>query len=98
MLTGLRSAYQTMIDNLKAKVPGSSEKQFNMARALDEEKALNCLRDKLRDEEIARIERCRLTEEEYAASTLYLDAVSELERMGDYLINISQAMEQAKAL
>ena len=98
MLTGLRSAYQTKIDNLKAKVPGSSEKQFNMARALDEEKALNCLRDKLRDEEIARIERCRLTEEEYAASTLYLDAVSELERMGDYLINISQAMEQAKVL
>ena len=36
-----------------------------------------------------------LTEEEYAFSTLYLDVVAELERMGDYIINISEALDTA---
>ncbi|MGM9787809.1 MAG: Na/Pi cotransporter family protein [Candidatus Cryptobacteroides sp.] len=93
MLSALENAYQTMTSNLKAIEESSDSKQFSISRALDDEIAINKLRDRLRDEEYSRIEHSKLTEEEYSFSTLYLDAVAELERMGDYLINISQAID-----
>ena len=95
MLTALRSAYQTMISNLNSISGASDDARFDLNRAIDDEKAINCLRDRLRDEEFSRIERLDLTEEEYAFSTLYLDVVAELERMGDYIINISEALDTA---
>lgn len=95
MLTALRSAYQTMIGNINSMNSSSDSSRPDLNRANDDEKAINCLRDRLRDEEFSRIERCDLTEEEYAFSTLYLDTVAELERMGDYIINISEALDTA---
>ena len=95
MLTALRSAYQTMISNLNSISGSNDDARFDLNRAIDDEKAINCLRDRLRDEEFSRIERLDLTEEEYAFSTLYLDVVAELERMGDYIINISEALDTA---
>ena len=82
-----------MNSNLKAIEKSADSKQFNLAKAVEDEIAINRLRDRLRDEEYSRIEHSKLTEEEYSSSTLYLDAVAELERMGDYLINISQALD-----
>ena len=93
MLAALENAYQTMNSNLKAIEKSADSKQFNLAKAVEDEIAINRLRDRLRDEEYSRIEHSKLTEEEYSSSTLYLDAVAELERMGDYLINISQALD-----
>ena len=95
MLTALRSAYQTMVSNLNSMSSSNDALRCDLNRALDDEKAINCLRDRLRDEEFSRIERCDLTEEEYSFSTLYLDTVAELERMGDYIINISEALDTA---
>lgn len=91
MLQALGCAYDTMISNLRA-VTQSDNESFDGRQALEDEMAINALRDRLRDEEFARIEEGQT---DYAASTLYLDIVAELERMGDYIINISQAMEKA---
>ncbi|MGN1226869.1 MAG: Na/Pi cotransporter family protein, partial [Candidatus Cryptobacteroides sp.] len=80
MLSALENAYQTMTSNLKAVEESSDSKQFSISRALDDEIVINKLRDRLRDAEYSRIEHSKLTEEEYSFSTLYLDAVAELER------------------
>lgn len=89
MLQALGCAYDTMIANLRT-ITDSSERYFDGDQALKDEIAINTLRDRLRDEEFTRIEE---GQKDYAASTLYLDTIAELERMGDYIINISQALE-----
>lgn len=90
MLQALGNAYGTMISNLRS-FTEAGEEPFDVLRALNDEKAINTLRDHLRDEEFSRIEN---GQNDYAASTLYLDIIAELERMGDYIINVSQAMEK----
>jgi phosphate:Na+ symporter len=48
------------------------------------------LRNNLRDAEIEALENgCK----NYQTSVYYMDVMNELERMGDYIINISQALE-----
>lgn len=89
MLQALGCAYDTMIANLRT-ITDSSERYFDGDQALKDEIAINTLRDRLRDEEFTRIENGNT---DYTASTLYLDTIAELERMGDYIINISQALE-----
>ena len=85
---GLGQEYASMPDSVNGAVNGSGK--VDLHRALADERSLNMLRDRLRDEEFARIERGN--EVNYSLSTLYLDLVSEIERMGDYIINISQAL------
>jgi len=89
MLVALMKAYSTMLDNIKA--IDQDAKDIDMDKAVENECAINKLRDTLRDEEFARIEK---SHGPYANSTLYLDVIAELERMGDYIINISQAAER----
>lgn len=60
-------------------------------QALKNEIAINSLRNRLRDEEYSRIESGQT---DYAVSTLYLDIIAEIERMGDYIINIAQAVHK----
>jgi glucuronate isomerase len=50
---------------------------------------INDLRNNLREEEILKIEK---NETDYQSSTYYIDLISELERMGDYIINVSEAL------
>ncbi len=88
MLRALHNAYDTMISNLKIAETGCFN--VDIAQAEDDERAINKLRDRLRNEEFARIEKG--SSGPYSTSTLYLDIIAELERMGDYLINISQAL------
>jgi len=90
MLSALQKSYDTMLENLKSM--DGEDKKVDITKAVDDECELNHLRDALRDEEFARIEEGNGP---YASSTLYLDVIAELERMGDYLINISQAVERA---
>ena len=54
---------------------------------------INNLRDYLRDEEINSLEDNR---KNYQTSVYYMDIVSELEKMGDFMINISQALYKCK--
>lgn len=91
MLQVLGKAYDTMLCNLK--MIDDEARHADMTRAVEDERAINRLRDRLRDEEFARIESGHGP---YVSSTLYLDTIAELERMGDYLINISQAVERVK--
>lgn len=89
MLEGLQDAYDTVISCLENyDNPHMTE---YAGQALKNEIAINSLRNRLRDEEYSRIESGRT---DYAVSTLYLDIIAEIERMGDYIINIAQAVQK----
>ena len=86
MLDRVDHAYEVMIKNLKAE----HFESIDLRLATDCEIEINELRNTLREEEIYRIDR---GEGDYRNSVYYLDTVSEIERMGDFIINISQALE-----
>ena len=86
MLDRVDHAYKVMIENLKAE----HFESIDLRLATDCEIEINELRNTLREEEIYRIDR---GEGDYRNSVYYLDTVSEIERMGDFIINISQALE-----
>ena len=86
MLDRVDHAYEVMIENLKAE----HFESIDLRLATDCEIEINELRNTLREEEIYRIDR---GEGDYRNSVYYLDIVSEIERMGDFIINISQALE-----
>lgn len=87
MLDRVDRAYEVMIENLKAE----HFESIDLRLATDCEIEINELRNTLREEEIYRIDR---GEGDYRNSVYYLDTVSEIERMGDFIINISQALEK----
>ncbi|MBQ7017391.1 MAG: Na/Pi cotransporter family protein [Bacteroidales bacterium] len=89
MVTVVDKAYGAMIDNLNAAHKGTLAGISNAYKA---EESVNDLRNLLRESEIEEIEKGT---KNYQTSVYYLDTVSELERMGDFIINISQALERA---
>ena len=85
LLTAIECAYDVMIDNLKAQ----KFDEIGLRLATDCEIEINEIRNNIREEEIMLIEQDGAN---YPSSVYYLDTVSELERMGDFIINISQAL------
>ena len=88
MTAAVGNAYDVMIENLKAAHKGQLE---GISNAYNAEDRINNLRNYLRDAEIEDIEGNR---KNYQTSVYYMDIVSELEKMGDYIINISQNLEK----
>lgn len=88
MAAAIDYAYDAMITNLNAAHKGELE---NVANAYNAEGRINNLRDYLRDAEIEAIESER---KNYQTSVYYMDILSELEKMGDFIINISQNLEK----
>ncbi len=86
MIELVDKAYGVMIENLSVK----EFTQENLRRAIDCEIEINEMRNTLREEEILRIEQ---NESSYQSSVYYLDIISEFERMGDFMINISEARQ-----
>ena len=87
MLVAVDKAYGVMIDNLKAE----KLEPIGLRLATDCEIEINDIRNAIREEEIHQIETDGAN---YQSSVYYLDTISELERMGDFIINISQALEK----
>ena len=87
MLKVVDKAYGIMIDNLKAE----QIEPLGLRLATDCEIEINDLRNNIREQEIHKIE---TDGSNYQSSVYYLDTVSEIERMGDFIINISQALDE----
>ena len=88
MTDTVEEAYDAMINNLKAAYEGRLD---GIANAYNAEDRINNLRNNLRDEEIEEIENNRRS---YQTSVYYMDIVNELEKMGDFMINISQDLDK----
>lgn len=89
MIDAIHHAYEVMINNLSQAHAGML---LDISNALQTEEQINQLRNQLRESEIEDIEQNKTN---YQTSVYYLDIVSELEKMGDFMINISQALERA---
>lgn len=91
MINAVENAYDTMIANLTAAHKGSL---IEISNAYNAEERINNLRNYLRDSEIEDIED---NIKNYQTSVYYMDIVNQLERMGDFMINISQDLEHSFA-
>lgn len=87
MLDKLTHAYDIMIDNLSK----NEHDAIGLRMATDCEIELNDLRNDIREAEMLKIEQ---NGSSYEASVYFLDTLSEIERMGDFVINVSQALEK----
>ena len=88
MAAAVDNAYDAMIANLKAAHKGQLE---GISNAYNAEDRINNLRNYLRDAEIEEVEGNR---KNYQTSVYYMDIVNEFERMGDFMINVSQTLEK----
>ena len=88
MVDAVDKAYDAMIVNLEAAHKGELQ---TITNAYNAEDRINNLRTYLRDAEIEGIES---GEKNYQTSVYYIDIVNSLERMGDFIINISQDLEK----
>ena len=88
MVDAVDKAYDAMIVNLEAAHKGELQ---TITNAYNAEDRINNLRTYLRDSEIEGIES---GEKNYQTSVYYIDIVNSLERMGDFIINISQDLEK----
>ena len=84
------NAYSVMIENLEL---AESARLEEISNAYAAEDRINNLRNNLREEEIESIENER---KNYQTSVYYMDVVNELEKMGDFMINISQDLYKCK--
>jgi len=84
-MTGyLSQAYEDMIWNLE-----NAGKIMDIRNAESDEDAINAFRDECRDHELAGIES---KGDAYFETVFYLNIIEQLEKMGDFLINISQSI------
>ena len=85
MMDTVERAYTAMNANLK--VPYHQLKDISNAQ--NAEYRINDCRNVLREEHIANLEN---SEYNYQTGVYYIDIVSELEKMGDFIINVSEAI------
>jgi phosphate:Na+ symporter len=85
----VEKAYDVMIENLNLAFDGKLGEITNAYAAEDH---INTLRNNLRDAAIEDIDSNNKT---YQSSVYFMDIISELERMGDFMINISQSLQRA---
>ncbi len=90
MVDVVDDAYRVMITNLKLAEQGKLEEISN---AYNAEERINNFRNDLREEEINSLEDNR---KNYQTSVYFIDLVSELEKMGDFMINISQVLYKSR--
>ncbi|MBR4978185.1 MAG: Na/Pi cotransporter family protein [Bacteroidales bacterium] len=83
-------AYDAMIYNLEAI---SEDKLDNIENAYNAEENLNVMRNNLRDMEIENIEQ---NADKYVTGVYFMDLINELEKMGDFIINVSQDLLKYK--
>lgn len=81
----VEKAYDIMIANLSDK----SENDLGLKKATDCEIEINQKRSILREEAIFQIEN---DGQNYQTSVYFIDVISEIEKMGDYIINISETI------
>lgn len=89
MADAVEQAYSAMIENLTLAHKGEL---VNILNANNAEDRLNTLRNNLRDEMIENIDN---DGKNYHTGVYYIDIVNTYERMGDFMINISQDLERA---
>ena len=85
MMDLVAEAYDAMLTNLRL----GSKALKSISNASDAEYNINGYRNSLREEHIVNIEKENY---QYQTGVFYMDIVNELEKMGDFIINVSEAL------
>ena len=88
MIDVMQNAYDVMNTNM------SDPHLTDITNAYQAEDAINELRDRLREEHLKKMENKSY---DYTAGVYYFDLIQEFETMGDFIINISQALVDLNA-
>ena len=88
MIDVMQNAYDVMNTNM------SDPHLTDITNAYQAEDAINNLRDRLREEHLKKMENKSY---DYTAGVYYFDLIQEFETMGDFMINISQALVDLNA-
>ena len=91
MVDLLDDAFKAMMDNLRN--PQIFIKDISNAETAEDN--INVYRDLLREEHV---DNCEKEDYNYLTGVFYIDIVQELEKMGDFIINISQSQMEKKAV
>ena len=91
MMNLIDAAYEAMDKNLSTPLVELS----GINNAEQAEEAINQYRDELRNEHLSNIEKSSYP---YETGSFYMDVVNCMEKMGDFIINISQSMYGAKTV
>jgi len=91
MISLVDQAFSAMLENLAIPIHEIS----NINNAYVAEAAINKLRDKLRAEHLEKLEQEGYP---YETGVFYIDIINELEKMGDYIINISETLISEKEI
>ncbi|MDD2196396.1 MAG: Na/Pi cotransporter family protein [Bacteroidales bacterium] len=83
-------AYSIMLDNLEV-----GYININLGPAYEAEEKINQYRNKLKKEHIKNVEEVKY---KYQAGVIYNDLFSEAEKLGDYIINVSEAIAEINKL
>ena len=89
MVNLLDEAFKAMVENLR----NPALFLHDISNAENAEDNINACRDKLREEHI---DNCEKAGYNYQMGVFYIDIVQELEKMGDFIINISQSQMEKK--
>ena len=91
MIDLVDQAYEAMDHNLSTPLVELAD----IRNAEDAEKAVNACRDRLRSWHLSDIEKSSYP---YETGSFYMDLINTLEKMGDFIINISQSVLEAKVI
>ena len=91
MIDLVDEAYIAMEHNLSTPLVDLKD----IANAEEAETAINAYRDELRSEHLSNIEKSSYP---YETGSFYMDLINTLEKMGDFIINISQSVMEAKTV
>lgn len=86
----LDKAFLVMIENLKA----GYTKLNNIENAYDAEKDINNYRDMLREGNLLNLGK---NQYDYLTGVYFMDIIAECERVGDYIINVSESIMEIKS-
>ncbi|MDD4384932.1 MAG: Na/Pi cotransporter family protein [Bacteroidales bacterium] len=86
MFTLVDDAFRVMLENLEV-----GYTNINLGPAYEAEEKINQFRNKLKKEHIKNVEEVKY---KYQAGVMYNDLYSEAEKLGDYIINVSEAIAE----
>lgn len=90
MFTLVDDAFVIMLENLEV-----GYTNINLGPAYEAEEKINQFRNKLKKEHIKNVEEVKY---KYQAGVIYNDLFSEAEKLGDYIINVSEAIAEINKL
>ena len=86
---------QQALENMTSILAKNEMLETDLNKAFNKEDEINNFRNQLRNENIENVKK---GDYEYQAGTFYMDLISEYEKLGDYIINVLEAVKEKRRI